>query len=759
MGHKLVEDQTRGTSVFIPHVSRPRLLFSHSWQTGVGCWGTNKILTLCFPGEDKMASPADSCIQFTRHASDVLLNLNRLRSRDILTDVVIVVSREQFRAHKTVLMACSGLFYSIFTDQLKCNLSVINLDPEINPEGFCILLDFMYTSRLNLREGNIMAVMATAMYLQMEHVVDTCRKFIKASEAEMVPAIKPPRDEFLNSRMLMPQDIMAYRGREVMENNLPLRNAPGCESRAFAPSLYSGLSTPPASYPVYSHLPVSSFLFSDEELRDARMPVANPFPKERALPCDSARPVPGEYSRPAMEMPPSVCHSSIYSPKEAAPEEARSDMHYGVAEGPKPAAPSARNAPYFPCDKAGKEEERPSSEDEIALHFEPPSAPLNRKGLVSPQSPQKSDCQPNSPTESCSSKNACILQTSGSPPAKSPTDPKACNWKKYKFIVLNSLNQNAKPEGPEQAELGRLSPRAYTAPPACQPPMEPESLDLQSPTKLSASGEDSTIPQASRLNNIVNRSLTGSPRSSSESHSPLYLHPPKCTSCGSQSPQHAEMCLHTAGPTFPEEMGETQSEYSDSSCENGAFFCNECDCRFSEEASLKRHTLQTHSDKPYKCDRCQASFRYKGNLASHKTVHTGEKPYRCNICGAQFNRPANLKTHTRIHSGEKPYKCETCGARFVQVAHLRAHVLIHTGEKPYPCEICGTRFRHLQTLKSHLRIHTGEKPYHCEKCNLHFRHKSQLRLHLRQKHGAITNTKVQYRVSATDLPPELPKAC
>lgn len=74
----------------------------------------------------------------------------------------------------------SGLFYSIFTDQLKCNLSVVNLDPEINPEGFGILLEFMYTSRLNLRESNIMAVMTTALYLQMEHVVDTCRRLVNS---------------------------------------------------------------------------------------------------------------------------------------------------------------------------------------------------------------------------------------------------------------------------------------------------------------------------------------------------------------------------------------------------------------------------------------------------------------------------------------------------------------------------------------------------------------------------------------------------
>lgn len=246
--------------------------------------------------------------------------------------------------------------------------------------------------------------------------------------------------------------------------------------------------------------------------------------------------------------------------------------------------------------------------------------------------------------------------------------------------------------------------------------------------------------------------------------SSLYPGHLKCSSCGSCSPQHPEVCTHTPVSSFGEEMSELHSEYSDSSCgtsvlrmsralrlhfhkltervppnvakvtpasnskslllsnagsvcprcnficffflitENCTFFCNECNSKFTEEDSLKRHVLQAHSDKPYKCDRCQAAFRYKGNLASHKTVHTGmlaarrrrlrspepsarafsrpvlalpgEKPYRCNICGAQFNRPANLKTHTRIHSGEKPYKCETCGARFVQVSRYTGQIWI-----------------------------------------------------------------------------------
>lgn len=74
----------------------------------------------------------------------------------------------------------SGLFYSIFTGSHKCNLNAISLDPKVDPESFAILLEFMYTSRLALKESLIMAIMNTAIYLQMDHVVDTCHRFLKS---------------------------------------------------------------------------------------------------------------------------------------------------------------------------------------------------------------------------------------------------------------------------------------------------------------------------------------------------------------------------------------------------------------------------------------------------------------------------------------------------------------------------------------------------------------------------------------------------
>lgn len=44
--------------------------------------------------------------EFTRHSNDVLLNLNELRHRDILTDATLLVGSVTLRAHCAVLIAC-----------------------------------------------------------------------------------------------------------------------------------------------------------------------------------------------------------------------------------------------------------------------------------------------------------------------------------------------------------------------------------------------------------------------------------------------------------------------------------------------------------------------------------------------------------------------------------------------------------------------------------------------------------------------------
>uniref|UniRef100_A0A673HEM2 B-cell CLL/lymphoma 6 member B protein-like n=1 Tax=Sinocyclocheilus rhinocerous TaxID=307959 RepID=A0A673HEM2_9TELE len=461
--------------------------------------------------------------EFTRHSNDVLLNLNELRHRDILTDATLLVGTARLRAHCAVLIACSGFFYTLFSRRTagaggERGFS-LTLPEGLNAGSVSLLLDFMYTSWLPLTTRTVSGVLAAATYLQMEHVADTCRSF------------------------------------------------------------------------------------------------ASPDPETCLIAIPKSQTIKLEESSPATASTPS------------------------------------------------------------------------------PDSPSHSSGQPNSPAES----SGCSL----SPQLKPTPDPKACNWKKYKYIVLNPLcAAPIKEEGPEEERQTQS-----------HAPFDNDRMEVSSKTTNNIwTGEEPGLNNRLILSSSFLKGLCS---------------PYICTQIANQS--------HLLGqhPIMFENLS-TQLSYP------GNQAINTKSSRSGEAADSTDNVVLT-------------SFSFISLF--YVPADSGDKPYRCNVCGAQFNRPANLKTHSRIHSGEKPYRCDTCGARFVQVAHLRAHVLIHTGEKPYPCITCGTRFRHLQTLKSHLRIHTGEKPYSCEKCHLHFRHKSQLRLHLRQKHGAITNTKIRYKVLADPYQP------
>ncbi|XP_045653373.1 B-cell CLL/lymphoma 6 member B protein isoform X3 [Ursus americanus] len=249
------------------------------------------------------------------------------------------------------------------------------------------------------------------------------------------------------------------------------------------------------------------------------------------------------------------------------------------------------------------------------LEAEPPTPPT----APPPGSPRRSEGHPDPPTES----RSC----SQGPPSPGSPDPKACNWKKYKFIVLNSQTSQAGSLVGERSS-GQLCPGARLP-----------SGDEASSSSGSGSEEGPIPGPQSRPSPTA---VTGQFKCGAPGNPPHLLTASAHETTGS----HSGRACPPPGSEF--------------------FSCQNCESVAGCSSGLDP-LAPGDEDKPYKCQLCRSAFRYKGNLASHRTVHTGEKPYHCSICGARFNRPANLKTHSRIHSGEKPYKCETCGSRFVQV--------------------------------------------------------------------------------------------
>ncbi|XP_041114641.1 transcription regulator protein BACH1-like isoform X4 [Polyodon spathula] len=117
--------------------------------------------------------------QSSVHSSHILLCLNDQRQRDVLCDVTIVVEDRRFRAHRSLVAACSDYFHSRVIGQLEAGL-VITLPTEVTVKGFEPLLEFAYTAKLLLIKENVLEVCSCADILGFHNLEKTCFNFIIA---------------------------------------------------------------------------------------------------------------------------------------------------------------------------------------------------------------------------------------------------------------------------------------------------------------------------------------------------------------------------------------------------------------------------------------------------------------------------------------------------------------------------------------------------------------------------------------------------
>ncbi|TSL47706.1 B-cell CLL/lymphoma 6 member B protein [Bagarius yarrelli] len=441
-----------------------------------------------------MGSALDDCIQFTRHAGDVLFNFNRLRSRNILTDVTVRVGGRDFHAHKTVLMACSGFFYTIFINAHKSDTALVSLDSKADADGFAILLDFMYTSCLTLKEHLIVATLNTAIYLQMEHMVETCKRFMESRGL----SVKQPQKEPFTGFAHFSQDMTA-----------DLR----------------GLGSPVV------HYAVSTSTSNPTSIYTHTLP-ARPFPIGSA---SNAKSLFWKIPKESHAINRSMCSSM----GENRGERLGANLVTGLDQ---------------------------SAEAEISSH------------VINPHSPLKSDCQPNSPAES----SGCGRDTASS--------PKVCNWKKYKFIVLNSSEKDENSLLNYNRSVEKCS----------------ETQRSQTPVSMSMSSNGNSTRTKTAESDNLTCSEWNKLENDSEKHK----------------------CLHQTKP----------------------YDCDILQTSLTSNHNLTKHKSNHSGEKPYRCNVCAAQFNRPANLKTHLRIHSGEKPYKCETCGSAFVQCEICELHFRHKS-------------------------------------------------------------------------------------------------------------
>ncbi|KAI3352434.1 hypothetical protein L3Q82_005388 [Scortum barcoo] len=133
-------------------------------------------------------------MDFPGHFEQIFQQLNYQRVHGQLCDCVIVVGSRHFKAHRSVLAACSTHFRALFTvAEGDASMNMIQLDSEVvTAEAFAALVDMMYTSTLMLGESNVMDILLAASHLHLNNVVKACKHYLTTRTLPMSPTSNRP---------------------------------------------------------------------------------------------------------------------------------------------------------------------------------------------------------------------------------------------------------------------------------------------------------------------------------------------------------------------------------------------------------------------------------------------------------------------------------------------------------------------------------------------------------------------------------------
>ncbi|TKC40021.1 hypothetical protein EI555_009786 [Monodon monoceros] len=579
------------------------------------------------------------------HSCHLLQQLHEQRIQGLLCDCMLVVKGVCFKAHKNVLAAFSQYFRSLFQNSSGQKNDVFHLDIK-NVSGIGQILDFMYTSHLDLNQDNIQVMLDTAQCLQVQNVLNLCHTFLKSAGVDQPPGL-PCHSTFSLQSALTPdtncvisenyaphllQECSAgvEQGRVVDESHSHAPPSVGlhtstAETSKQAPDTLDGSCTElPFKQPNYYYKLRN--LYSKQYYKQATCPsheriVKQPFTFSTSSDLHAA-----EHQPCAVGHAECVLESSEHLPSNFL------------------AQPLSEPTPDPEPDHASQQPTR-QMRLKKAIHLKKLNFLKSQKSAEQTSEP-KSDDRLTKRIESASDHSVEKVNSQSAEEKESEELISAENF--------NCMNEMERPEDTaalEDQSQTLQSQRQYACELCGKPFKHPSNLELH---KRSHTGEK----------------------------------PFECNICGKHFSQAGNLQTH-----LRRHSGEKP------------YICEICGKRFAASGDVQRHIIIHSGEKPHLCDICGRGFSNFSNLKEHKKTHTADKVFTCDECGKSFNMQRKLVKHRVRHTGERPYSCSACGKCFGGSGDLRRHVRTHTGEKPYTCDICNKCFTRSAVLRRHKKMH------------------------------------------------------